>query len=88
MQCLIDMTFDPTYPHPPDIVDLGAICNGAGWILADVLAALIAAGVPDVHPDHDPEAFAHHCFAIHANGPGYEPTKKLSERQHNILTCI
>lgn len=81
------MTFDPTYPHPPDVIDLLALCIADDWILADVIADLTAAGVPNDPPDYDALDFAYHCFSIHANEPGYDPVKKLTERQHNILTC-
>lgn len=84
MQCIIDGSL---YAPPISNVDLLALCNADAWVLAQVVADLVAAGVPNVAPEFDAWEFSYHCFAIHANGPGFDPKRKLSERQHNILTC-
>jgi hypothetical protein len=58
------------------------LCETANWVLADVVAALIALAIAPA----DAAAFAHYVFAVHANGPGYWPHRLLNEEQWDRLT--
>jgi hypothetical protein len=62
-------------------IDLTQICEDAAWIFATVVADLIALGITA----GDADAFAYHVFSVHANGPGYDPARKLTEDQWDRL---
>lgn len=67
-----------------DTIDLTQICEDANWVLAVVVEALVGLHIDP--PDID--AFTHHVFAIHANGPGFDPARKLTEEQWDRLKYV
>jgi hypothetical protein len=75
-----------------ETIDLTAICetlrdappppgNQLPWVWAPIVQDLIDL---DITPE-DAVAFAYHVFSVHANGPGYDPARKLTEDQWDRL---
>lgn len=75
-----------------DTIDLSEICETdwpappppgktLPWVMEYVVEALVGLGIDP--PDID--AFTHHVFAVHANGPGFDPARKLTEEQWDRL---
>lgn len=73
-------------------IDLSAICetlrpappppgNMLPWVWAPVVQDLIDLGITPA----DADDFAYHVFAVHANGAGFDPTRKLTEEQWDRL---